>query len=281
MKFFGGLIEPYLGYFSDLKEDLQKARMKTSLQEYLSEALMTCFLVFLVELPLLALIFSLLNLGFLFSFITAVTTSIFFPTIFFMLFVNYPKFLIRERNKEIESVLPFSTLYISMIAGSKLPTHEIFKIFSKFKEYGEVTKEMKNIADDTEMFGFDVNTAIERAAIRTPSKKFKEVLWGMLTTIRTGGDLSTFLREKSKNLLDEYRRKLYEFSHSLSVYMEIYLTALILGVVFFVILTSVMSGIAGGGMNLILLQFFAIFFVIPIISTMFILLVKTASPGGE
>ena len=127
----------------------------------------------------------------------------------------------------------------------------------------------------------DVNTAIEKAADRTPSKNLKEVLWGMLSTIKSGGDLGEYLRNKTKALLDEYRRKLYEFSHSLTVYMEVYLTALVIGAIFFIILTSVMSGMAGGSVNLVFLQFIIVFFVIPLISIAFIVVVKTISPGGE
>ena len=281
MKFFGKLVEPYVDYFSDLKNELKQAKLGMSVEEYLSIALMTSFLVFVIELPLIALILALLRLGFLFSFITAITVSIAFPIIFFLAFINYPKFVIRDRIKNIEISFPFATTYLSTIASSNLPPHRIFKIFSKFEEYGEVTKEAKNIVADVELFGMDVNTAIEKAADRTPSKNLKEVLWGMLSTIKSGGDLGEYLRNKTKALLDEYRRKLYEFSHSLTVYMEVYLTALVIGAIFFIILTSVMSGMAGGSVNLVFLQFIIVFFIIPLISIAFIVVVKTISPGGE
>ena len=113
-----------------------------------------------------------------------------------------------------------------------------------------------------------------------PSKEMKEVLWGILSTIRAGGNLSIFLREKSKSLLEGYRRKLYEFSHNLTIYIEIYLTALVIGAIFFTVLTAVMSGIAGGGTTILFLQFFLIFVVLPVVSIVFVLLIKSASPGG-
>ena len=281
MKFFGKMIEPYLNYFSDLKDDLKKARIGMSLEEYLSVALMTSFLVFLLEMPMIALILALLRLGFLFSFITAITISILLPLGFFIAFLNYPKLIVKDRVKSIETALPFATTYLSTIASSNLPADQIFKIFSKFEEYGEVTKEVRNIVADVEILGADVNTAIEKAAERTPSKNFKEVLWGILSTIRSGGNLGEYLRSKTRSLLQEYRRKLYEFSHSLTVYMEVYLTALVVGALFFIILTSVMSGFAGGSISLVFLQFIIVFFVVPLISIAFIVFVKTISPGGE
>ena len=283
MKFFGKLIEPYLDYFYDLKEDLKKAKIGMSLHEYLSVAMMTSFLVLIMEMPLIAVILALLNLGFPFSWITAITISVLLLVSFFLLFINYPKLLIKDRIKNIEKNLPFATTYLSTIASSGLPVHMIFKIFSRFEEYGEVTKEAKNIVADVEFFGFDAHTALERAADRTPSKQLKEVFWGMLSTIKSGGDLAVYLREKTKNLLNEYKRKLYEFSKSLSLMMEVYLTALVVGSIFFTILTSVMSGIPGGVQadTTLFVQFFMIFMLIPLVSIALIVVIKTSSPGGD
>jgi len=282
MRLFGKLIDPYLSYFSDLKIDIKRAGMKISLEEYLSIAITTSFFIFVFELPLLALVFTLLKPeSWIFGFVTAITFSIITPMGFFILFINYPRILIRDRTRNIDNALPFATTYISSIAGSKLPPHEILRISSMFTEYGEVTEEIKNIVADIKGFGFDVNTALERAANRTPSKNLREVFWGMVSTIRAGGELDVYLREKAKTLLNDYRRRLNEFSHSLSVYIEIYLTALILGAIFFTILTSIMAGMIGGRLNLLLIQFFIIFIIMPLISTAFIILIKASSPSFE
>ena len=60
-----------------------------------------------------------------------------------------------------------------------------------------------------------------------------------------------------------------------------------MGAVFFTILTSIISGVpeygaGGGGMgDIITLQFLLIFLFIPMISIMFMFIIKTSSPGGE
>jgi len=197
--------------------------------------------------------------------------------------MNYPKLIIREKAKHIDNVLPFAALYLSTIASSKLPVHKLFEIFSKFSEYGELTDEIRSIQNDIDIFGLDVNTALERAVERSPSKQFKEMLWGMLSTIRSGGDTSVYLKETAINLMNEYRRKLYEFSHQLTIYIEVYLTTIVLGAIFFTILTSIMSGIAAGAAssNIIALQFIVIFIFMPLVSILFILMVKSITPGRE
>ncbi|MCD6226201.1 MAG: type II secretion system F family protein [Candidatus Aenigmarchaeota archaeon] len=281
MRYLGKYIEPYLGYFSDLKNDLKKSGMRTTLLEYLSSSILTCIILFVLELPLFAFIFSIIGLGALFSLFMAVVVAIGICVVFFLAFINYPKFIIHDKAKSIENTLPFAGIYLSTIASSQLPPHKIFEIFSKFKEHGEISKEAERIVTDMKAFGLNIYESLEKAVNRTPSKELKELFWSMLSTLKSGGNLDAYLTEKSKTFLDNYRRKLTEFSHSLSIYLEIYLTALVLGAIFFTILTSLMSGFGGVGINVVFIQFFLIFLFIPLISAAFIILIKMSSPGAE
>lgn len=280
-RLFGQLSEKISHFFPDTRRDLRMARFKTSFQEYLSTALLNCFILFIVGLPTLSFVLSFIFKTFLFGFITALTVSIILVTILFYFYLIYPGLVARNRAKEMEKNLPFATLYLSTVSGSKLPLHKTLEIFSKFSGYGEIAQEVDLINQDMKMFGFDVNTALERAVERSPSRDFKELLWGILSTVRSGGDLAKYLKEKSKNFIDEYRRRLYEFSHTLTVYIEVYLTAIVLGAIFFTILTSIISGIGGAPSNIIVLQFFLIFLFLPLISILFIYLIKATAPTGE
>ncbi len=194
--------------------------------------------------------------------------------------MNYPQFIIKDKVKNIEKTLPFSTLFMSTVSGSKVPLHKVFETFSKYTDYGEITKEVNAINYDVEVMGIDINTALERAVERTPSKKFADLLWGILSTNRTGGDLTLYFSEKSKSAMNDYKRSLTKFSNQLTVFVEIYLTAIVLGAIFFTILTSIMAGFAGG-MDIVVLQFFTIFIFLPLLSALFIVFLKMMDPGGE
>lgn len=69
----------------------------------------------------------------------------------------------------------------------------------------------------------------------------------------------------------------------MTIYIEIYLTTIVIGAIFFTILTSIMSGMSQSGSTsgTIVIQFFLIFFFMPLISALFILLIKTATPTEE
>lgn len=279
-RYFGRYSDGISIFFPDLKSDLKKAKIKTSVQEYISTSILTTFLVFLVEVPILSFAFGILFKSFLFSFITGFTTSVILSLVIFVLFTKYPKTIIGERSKKIDGSLPFASLYLSTIAGTKLPLQKIFKIFGKFSKYGEITEEVEMINRDIEMFGFDAHTALERAVDRSPSKSFRDLLWGILSTSTSGGDVTSYLREKSKGLMEDYRRRLMDFSKKMMLLSEVYLTAIILGAIFFVILSAIFSGI-GGTKSIIMLQTLVIFIFLPLTSVLFIILVKTSTPGGE
>jgi flagellar protein FlaJ len=280
-RYFGRYSEKISIFFPDLKADLKKTKMKTSIQEYISTSILTTLLVFLLEIPILSFAFGLVFKTFLFSFITGFTVSILLSVGIFFLFTKYPKTVVRERAKNLDNTLPFAALYLSTIAGTKLSLQKIFKIFGKFSKYGEIEQEVGMINKDMDAFGFDAHTALERAIDRSPSKNFKDLLWGLLSTSVSGGDIMFYLREKSKGLMEDYRRKLMEFSKKMMLISEIYLTAIILGTIFFVILTAIFSGIGGGTGNIIMLQSMIIFIFVPLMSIMFIILVKVSTPGEE
>lgn len=268
-------------YLIDLKSDLKKSGFRVSVQEYLNESLMTTFLFFLISMPILSFLLAYILAEFLFAFITAFTLSTIFSIIVFTISINYPKFLMKGRAKEIENTLPFAALYISTVASSKLPLHKTFEIFSKFSNYGEITKEIGELVNDMKSFGLDLNTAIERQMERTPSKKFTELLWGILSVMRAGADVSVYMKEKSNSFMADYRRKITEFSRTLTLYIELYLTSIVLGTIFFTILTAIIAGIGGTQTNVIFLQFMMIFIFLPVISIVFILLIKSSTPSGE
>ena len=277
-----GRFSDYLEFFfPDLEDNLKKAGMKTSTKEYISTGMFTASFFFLSEMPLLSFIFGIFFQGVTLSLITSITTSILLTVVIFYLFTKYPNTVIAERSKKIDSYLPFASLFLSTIGGTKLPLDQVFRIFAENSRYGEITQQMQMISNDIEVFGLDIHTALQRAVDRTPSKKMKEMLYGLLSTSISGGDINIYLREKAHTQMEDYSRSISQFSKKITLFIEIYLTAVILGGIFFVILTSIFSGIAGVGGNIIMLQSLIIFIFLPLLSAIFILLVKVSSPTGE
>lgn len=273
---FGNVSKRLKFYFLDTKEELQKANINYTLEEYLSVALFTSTIMFIVENLILAFIFGLL-FNPLIAIFLSFSLSMAISGLIFFLFYSYPATAARSREKSIKKTLPFVASYLATISSAKLPPIILFKTLSKFKEYGEAAKESEAIVRDFEMFGMTLSTAIKKQAKRTPSKDFKELLWGINTITLSGGDLTEFLKSKGEELMSDYRRRIAKYAQDLSLFVEIYLTLIITGSIFFIVLSSIISTLSAG-MGTVFLQTFVVFILLPLLSIGFIVLIKSISP---
>lgn len=284
-RFFGPLVEKQMVHFESLKPDLQKANLDVSIREWVSLSLMSTLVIFVIELPLIAFILSFVtDLELLTHIMLSLTISAALSLGIFAFFFFYPSTVAARRKRDIDYALPFATLYMATTAGSNAPPQTMFRVISEFGEFGEISREAAKIVRNMDVFGMDVVQAIRKTIEKSPSEDFKELMWGMITTITTGGNIAEYLHERAKTYMQDYRRRLDEFSDRLSTMLEIYLTLIIVGSIFFIVLTSIMSafGIGGGLIELIVvLQFLVIFVGLPLISLGFIYVLKTFSPKRE
>lgn len=266
-------------YFEDLRPQLSKADIPASLPEYISMMLFSSGAVFVASLFLLGSILA-LTMG-VSGFILSLALSIVLPALTFLGLYLLPSILIKQRASKIRDSLPFATMYMSTLAGTGTSTAELFRNLAEADEYGEISKEAEKIHSDIDTFGMDVSEALQRAAERTPSDDFKDLMWGMNHALTSGGSLRAFLQERADTLMTDYERRIESFSDQLSLLVEMYITLVIVGSIVFTSMSAVMSSFtAMSGRIIVLMQITAIFIGLPLISGMFILLVRGMAPGG-
>jgi archaeal flagellar protein FlaJ len=259
-----------------IKPNLRKSGIQMTSEEYSSLVLaasivLPAVLAFLSTMVLIILGTSLIMLVPYFVLIFAVFAGLIFGAGYM-----YPGMRTSDIKKNIMNNLPFSTIYLTTLSGSGMNSFQMFKILSHFEEFGEVSKEAKRIVRDVDVLGNDMATALEKAAERTPSTQLREMLWGMRSTVTTGGDMNNFLMEKSRSYMGDYRRFLDKFVDQLSILMEVYITAVVVGSIFFIIMGTIL-GLMGGGQPLVLVRML-IYIGIPIMSVMFMILIAGMSP---
>jgi len=281
-KFFKHSLDHLAPLFESIKPDLLKADIGLTLVEYVYVMFFSILLFFIIEFPLVTIITSMILQDIIVAVLFSFTLNIVIILIVFFIFYTYPSMTAGKRKRDIESALPFATTYMATIANSGAPPVTMFKVISQFEEYGEVSKEAGKIYRDVEVFGMDLVGAVRKTANRTPSEELKELLWGLDTVLTSGGNTGDFLHEKSRLFISEYGRKLQRYSRTLSLLIEIYLTLVLVGSVFFVIITALMSILGGGGMGsyLSFIQFLVIFIVLPFVSVGFIFLIKSIAPAA-
>ena len=274
---FGGIVESVKEYFLDIREDIHRAGINYTIEEYLSVAFMTTSMTFVIETAIFSFILGILGIGIFASIAIALTVSLGVSGALFFLFYSYPATISKTRESGIKKSLPFAISYLAAMSSAKLPFSVIFKELSEFKKYGKVSREFKRISKDIEILGMTTSAAIKRRARRTPSKDMREILWGINTIITSGGDLTMFLKQKGDELMSNYRRSIRTYAQNLSLYTEIYLTLIISGSIFFIVLSSIISSISGG-FETTLIQGGIVFVLLPVLSIFFIILMKSISP---
>lgn len=279
LRAFGKLVERNKKSLVDVKNELAKTNLNLSVEEYVSIAIMTAIISPVATVPTIIFVCLLLGTDFLLTLIIGIVSAIITAGLVFLGFYIYPGLLAEGLKKNIDNNLPFATVYLSTLAGTGMPIEKMFRILAEFKEYGEISKQAAAIVTDTEVLGVDVSTALAKATKRTPSQSLKDLFWGIRSTIMSGGDLKTFLIEKSNGYMQNYRRNLDIYVDQLGLFTELYITAIVVGSILFIVMSTIM-GLLGSAEGVIqLVQSAVVYFVLPFISIVFMIMISLLSPG--
>ncbi len=273
---YGEIAQKIAPNFKYVMEDLKKSGLKYTLEEYLSLAIFISLIVFVVELPIITLILSFF-INVVFAIILSFIFSGFGAILIFFLFTTYPKTEVASMASEIDKGLPFSVSYMSAASSSDSPPIDIFRSVSNLKEYPRLREQATNVIRDVDGLGMDILTALRRESKRTPSKEFKDLLLGLEATISSGANMTDYLTSKSTSLFTEYQRRIKSYADLLSMLIEIYITVIIIGPIFFTILSSVMA-MMGGIENVVATQALISFIIMPLMSTALAFYISVASP---
>jgi len=201
-----------------------------------------------------------------------------FGGITYGLFLVYPSFTAGERKGNIEKNLPYAVTFMYALSRGGMNVIEILRSISKCTDtYGETAREIDVILRDMDYFGVDLKTALHNICEATPSEKFRDLMYNLLTVIDSGGNISTYFRDKSEQYLNHAKVEQKGFLETLGLIAESYVTAFVAGPLFIIIL-GVMMAVMGSGSNVML--YAIIYAVIPIGSLMFVVMINIITPGN-
>ncbi|MFW5902523.1 MAG: type II secretion system F family protein [archaeon] len=262
-----------------LKPTLKRARLYVTAEEYISTSLLTIMLTTPLAVTLFYFIFTeIIGIGgaILLLIMTIITISYILGT--FLAFLIYPSYRLDKMRENMEKHMPYAAGHMATIAGSEIPMYKVFQTIGDFGEYGKVSDECRRIYRNIEAFGYDTITAISEAAKQTPSPNFKDMLWGLVSIEKTGGDVRSYLFGKSKQYMEEQKDKQREYIDSLEIMAEIYTTVFVAGPILAVIMITVMGTMGGLPMSLREIFILLIYILIPIASVIYLVMLKGARP---
>jgi len=223
-------------FFKSVEKDLRKANMPYTLSSYISIILFVTFLAFITTFILALILTTSFTTG-----IRNIIISFILTIIIFFLALSWPANTASSNRKKIDSELPFATSHMAAIASSKVEPSRIFSIMAITKEYPSFSVEMGKIVNQINVYGYDLTTALRNVSKQTPSRKVADLINGMATTITTGGNLTTYLNEKAKAILLDYKLSHERYSAIIGMYSDIYTALLIAAPLIFMLLLAIIS----------------------------------------
>lgn len=264
--------------FKSLGNDLKKANMPYMLTAYISMTILITFITLILSFAM-ALALALAIEGTILAAIRNLAIALILTSIIFFLVLSYPTNVASSTRKKIETELPFAASHMAAIASSKVEPSKIFSIIALTKEYKAFSIEIRKIVNQINIYGYDLTTSLRNVSKMTSSRKLGELLNGMATTITTGGDLTTYLNEKAKNLLLDYKLSRERYTAVIGMYSDIYTALLIAAPLIFMLILAIMSvlGATFLAMDISVLANLGII-VIAVLNIVFLIFLKMTQP---
>ncbi|MEN6443696.1 MAG: type II secretion system F family protein [Methanoregula sp.] len=283
--------------YAQLRNDLISARLKTPFEVYISTAFVSSILVGLVSAVFLGFITWILKLPALIkyrgevpeAFLVLAQNSLLLGTIFVVLFsllvfggityaifIVYPSVVAGNRRRNIDATLPYAINYITAMSTSGITPAEVFRQLGDSPIYGESSVEARYISREIDIFGRDLIDALRIVSASTPSLRLKEFLQGSMASISSGGNLTDYFRTKADQYALENRQTQKMFLDTLALIAESYVTAMVAGTLFMIILQSIMSVLGGDSKPMFL--YLIIYLMIPFGTMMFVIMISSMTP---
>lgn len=270
-----------LPLFRDMDVNLQRSEMRISFKAYVSLTVLASSLIFfsfLAFIPLL--LFWIFDLPLISSILFGVGGSLLFGASTVIGFYVYPIYRADSLKRTLEDELSFTVGYMAILAGAEVPPNLILRSLAKVDAPSAVSGEARTVTRDVELFGHDIISALNAASERTPSKRFKDLLEGFIATVHSGGNLVEYLTDRLSQYMRLKRIALRQFSDTLSILSEVYVTLLVAGPLLFMVMLTVIA-MLGGGLGFaspsLLLQLLT-YIAIPAASVIFLIILDAVSP---
>jgi len=276
-RYLGIRIQKSLPYFQDLGQSLQKAALKISLQSYVSMMVLLSGISVIVSFGVVgSLAFfagSPIWLALLFGF----GVSVLFGVMVFAILYGLPSLLSASRRKHMDLELPYVASHMSILAAAAIPPTRMFKLLEDSVTTPEVASDANEIVRDVEILGNDIMTALETERERSPSTVFADLLEGLVATIRSGGNMKSYLLDATHTIMDLRRIAAKQLIESLGTFAEVYVTLLIVFPLLIIVMFSVMALIGGGlgGMSVTMMMSFVTYAIIPICGIAVVVMLDT------
>jgi len=278
----GGIVKKWIKYFTDLGESLLKARIKRSLEVYVSFLTLMSITAFIVSFSGgFIYTYYILRYPISLSLLITLGIAVLSSAAMFASIYMYPSLKAGAFASRIDEDLPYAIAHMNVMASAGATPEDIFRSVASIP--GDAVGEfMKDIVRDIDLLGLDLVTAIRRARDRAPSKTLESFLGEMEAIITSGGDLPDFLSSYGREILSTKAIEAKEFSETLGTLAEVFIIMMVVFPLLMIVMLSIMSLVGGTimGMSLSMLMWLITYIMVPILGIIFLIMLDQVIPRG-
>ncbi|HLD02597.1 MAG TPA: type II secretion system F family protein [Candidatus Nanoarchaeia archaeon] len=266
--------------FDSLYKSLMASDVKVLSRTYINMIFLTTLFASFLGLIGGVALFSFLGKQVLIGGIAGVLLAFLVGAATYILLYTYPWLAVTARKKRIRNDLPFMIIHMAAVAGSGAHPMSIFGLLLRSGEYKGLEEELTRIVNYTNLFGYDLTTALKTVSKTTPSMDFRELLTGIASTVESGGNLAVYLKSKANDAMNKYRLERKKYVETLSTYSDIYTGVLIAAPLLFIVTLAIINLLGGsiGGFTVKSISSFGTFIIIPFLNIGFIIFLTITQP---
>jgi len=279
-RLFGRVVPRFVAF----KQIYQKSGLCRLYESYMALMLFTSLVVFVSAFVIGTIIHHVFFKLTLIQYFTALlafscTISLIVPIIFIL----YPLLRRDQRKKEIDANLVYTTGYMGVLSAGGISVERIFDRVTQVEPRPSIKDLAKRFIVNIRMFGLDVASSLDDVMLRSPSEVFSKLLVGISNTVKTSGDLKGLLAFETKRLLTAKREQLKKTLGTLIALAEVYVTAMVMGPITFIVMLTILSimGTVAFGLSPAMQMNLIVFFGLPTISMIFIVILNSVLPEEE
>ena len=270
--------------FTAFKQIYQKSGTTRFYESYMALMLFASLVTFVSAFAIGALLHHFLfNLTLFQYFIAVLTFSCVISLTIPIIFILYPLYRRSQRGKEIDANLVYTTGYMGVLSAGGISIERIFERVTQVERHPPIKDLAKRLIANIKMLGLDVTSSLADITLRSPSETFSKLLIGITNTVKTSGDLKSLLTFETKSLLHAKREQLKKTLGTLISLGEIYIAAMVMGPIVFIVMITILSvmGNVAFGLSPVDQLNLLVFFGLPTISTIFIIILNGVLPEEE
>ena len=191
---------------------------------------------------------------------------------------------LRLRSKEAGGEeLPFAFMLITLMASCGISPYESFKRLRFIELLPFVQKESNAIVREVEVLNVDPLSAMQERAEKTESEAYGDFLRGYVSTVKSGGSVTSYLKSKLKSIFEiraaAATRSIERLETLVEAYMAVLLVLLSIYILVAVVSSSSFSAALGFNFNGQILVYLVLFFFMPMVSIIFMIFAHLTRKG--